>query len=91
MRQLPVDGEPSDVAAIVSSYADWPSEGRVPKLFISGEPEAVLTESRRAFCRTWPNQIEMTVPGLYFPQEDSPDAIGRVIVDWLKSLAWRLD
>ena len=37
VRQLPVDGEPADVTAIVSGYADWLSS-RVPKLFINGEP-----------------------------------------------------
>ena len=34
-RQIPLDGEPSDVAAIVADYAGWLSEDTaVPKLFI---------------------------------------------------------
>jgi len=85
-RQLPIDGEPSDVTAIVSSYADWLSRSRVPKLFINGEPGAILTESRRDFCRTWPNQTEVTVRGLHFLQEDSPDEIGRAIANWLPAI-----
>jgi haloalkane dehalogenase len=86
VRQLPVAGEPDDVTAIVSSYADWLSHSRVPKLFINGEPGAILTESRRDFCRTWPNQTELPVPGLHFLQEDAPDAIGRAIADWLPAI-----
>jgi haloalkane dehalogenase len=86
VRQLPVDGEPADVTEIVSGYADWLSRSRVPKLFINGEPGAILTESRRDFCRTWPNQTEVTVPGLHFLQEDSPDEIGRAIADWLPAI-----
>jgi len=85
-RQLPVDGEPSDVTEIVSSYAEWLSHSRIPKLFINGEPGAILTESRRDFCRTWPNQTEVTVRGLHFLQEDSPDEIGRAIANWLPAI-----
>jgi haloalkane dehalogenase len=89
VRQLPVDGEPADVTEVVSSYADWLSHSHIPKLFINGEPGAILTESRRDFCRTWPNQTEVTVRGLHFLQEDSPNEIGRAIADWL--LAMRED
>jgi len=78
-RQLPVDGEPADVAAIVSNYADWLRWSSVPKLFLNGEPGAILTETRRDFCRTWPAQREVTVRGLHFLQEDSPDEIGRAM------------
>jgi haloalkane dehalogenase len=85
-RQLPVDGEPADVSGIVNSYADWLSQSRVPKLFLNGEPGLILTESRRDFCRTWPNQTEVTVPGLHFLQEDAPDAIGQAIADWLPAI-----
>jgi haloalkane dehalogenase len=88
-RELPVDGEPVDVSEIVSSYAAWLSRSPVPKLFINGQPGAILTESRRDFCRTWPNQTEVTVPGLHFLQEDSPDAIGRAIADWLPAIRER--
>jgi haloalkane dehalogenase len=86
VRQLPVEGEPADVTKIVSGYADWLSRSLVPKLFINGEPGAILTESRRDFCRTWPSQTEVTVPGLHFLQEDSPDEIGRAITDWLPAI-----
>ncbi|MGH2618775.1 MAG: haloalkane dehalogenase, partial [Thermomicrobiales bacterium] len=85
-RQLPIDGDPADVTEIVGNYADWLSHSRVPKLFINGEPGAILTESRRDFCRTWPHQTEVTVPGLHFLQEDSPDEIGRAVTNWLKTL-----
>jgi haloalkane dehalogenase len=86
VRQLPVDGEPDDVTAIVSNYADWLRQSPVPKLFINGDPGAILVGSRRDFCRTWPNQTEVTVPGLHFLQEDAPDAIGQAITDWLPAI-----
>src|SRR5262249_42516916 len=35
-RQIPIEGEPADVVAIVTSYADWLVTSSVPKLFVKG-------------------------------------------------------
>jgi haloalkane dehalogenase len=85
-RQIPVEGEPADVTEIVSSYANWLASSTVPKLFVNGEPGAALTGALREFCRSWPAQTEVTVRGLHFLQEDSPDEIGQAIITWLKAL-----
>jgi haloalkane dehalogenase len=82
-RQLPIAGEPAEVVAIVEAYADWLKTSDIPKLFINAEPGAILTGPQREFCRSWPNQIEVTVNGVHFIQEDSADDIGRTIADWL--------
>jgi haloalkane dehalogenase len=82
-RQLPIAGEPAEVVAIVEAYANWLKTSDIPKLFINAEPGAILTGPRREFCRSWPNQIEVTVNGVHFIQEDSADDIGRSIADWL--------
>jgi haloalkane dehalogenase len=71
---------------LVSSYAGWLRQSPVPKLFINGEPGDMLTGSRRDFCRTWPAQREVTVRGRHLLQEDSPDEVGRAIVDWLTAV-----
>jgi hypothetical protein len=49
---------------------------KLPKLFVNAEPGSILVGAQREFCRTWPNQQEVTVPGLHFIQEDSGAAIG---------------
>ena len=85
-RQIPIDGEPADVVEIVQSYADWLSASPVPKLFVNAEPGAILVGAPREFCRSWPNQTEVTVPGIHFVQEDSPDEIGSAIAGWLAGL-----
>lgn len=85
-RQIPIEGEPADVVEIVQSYADWMNASDIPKLFINAEPGAILVGDQREFCRGWPNQTEVTVPGIHFIQEDAPDEIGIAIADWLKSL-----
>ena len=81
-RELPIDGEPADVVAVVQQYADWMSSNRIPKLFINAEPGAILTGAPREFCRSWPNQKEVTVPGIHFIQEDSPNEIGAALAAW---------
>ena len=85
-REIPVDGEPADVAEIVHSYADWLANSDVPKLFDNGDPGSLLVGATREFCRSWPNQTEVTVAGSHFLQEDSPHDIGRALRDWLTIL-----
>jgi haloalkane dehalogenase len=87
-RQVPLDGEPAEVVDIVERYGAWLSGSSVSKLFINAEPGAVLTGGARDFCRTWPNQTEVTVPGIHFIQEDSPDQIALAIAEWLSTITW---
>ncbi len=85
-RQIPLDGEPADVAAIAENYAAWLKDAQVPKLFINAEPGAILVGRQREFARSLPNQTEVTVRGSHFIQEDSPEAIAAAIADWLATL-----
>ncbi len=85
-RQIPLDGEPADVVEVVQRYAHWLSTSNLPKLFINAEPGIILTGAQREFCRTWPNQREVTVRGVHFIQEDSPDEVGHALADWYASL-----
>ncbi|MFP6757005.1 MAG: haloalkane dehalogenase [Alphaproteobacteria bacterium] len=78
-RQIPIDGEPADVTAIGQAYSEWLAASEIPKLFINAEPGAILIGAQREFCRSWPNQIEITVNGLHFVQEDAPDEIGTAV------------
>jgi haloalkane dehalogenase len=85
-RQIPIDGEPADVVELVRAYGGWLSSSPVPKLFINAAPGAIITGAQREFCRTWPNQTEVTVPGIHFVQEDSPDLIGEALTAWYRTL-----
>lgn len=86
-RQIPLAGEPADVHQIVTDYATWLSEdASLPKLFINADPGIILIGKQREFCRTWPNQTEVTVKGLHFIQEDSPDEIGQACAQFVQGL-----
>jgi haloalkane dehalogenase len=83
-REIPIEGEPAEIAKLVTDYGRWLSTAPFPKLFINGEPGAILTGAHRDFCRTWVNQTEVTVDGIHFLQEDSPDQIGEALADWYR-------
>jgi haloalkane dehalogenase len=88
LRQIPIGGEPAEVAEVAAAYAAWlAGTPGLPKLFVNAEPGAVLTGAQREFCRTWPDQTEVTVPGVHFIQEDSGKQIGQAIATWLGALA----
>ena len=86
-RQIPIDGEPPHMVDLVTSYGEWmASNQELPKLFINADPGSILTGKARKFCRTWPNQKEVTVAGTHFIQEDSPVEIGIAVAEWLKTI-----
>jgi haloalkane dehalogenase len=88
-RQIPIDGEPGDVAAIVEAYGKWLAESAIPKLFIAGDPGAIITNKRdgaKDFCRSFRNQREVTVKGIHFLQEDSPREIGGALKEFVQAV-----
>ena len=87
-RQIPIEGEPADMVALVESYGEWLAKNNtLPKLFINAEPGSILVGRQREYCRRWPNQAEITVKGNHFIQEDSPVEIGQAVANWLKTLS----
>ena len=85
-RQIPIDGEPANVVEIVEQYGEWLAGSDIPKLFVNADPGAILAGAQREYCRTWPNQKEITVKGSHFIQEDAPLEIGQAIASFLHSI-----
>ena len=85
-RQIPIEGEPAHMVALVEAYGAFMAASPIPKLFINADPGSILVGKQREFCRSWPNQTEVTVKGLHFVQEDSPKEIGRAVAAWYASL-----
>jgi haloalkane dehalogenase len=84
-RELPIDGEPPNVVEVFQKYGAWLAQSPIPKLYIRAEPG---TQSPKIIeqARTWPNQQEVVVPGVHYPQEDAPDAVGSAIAGWLQGV-----
>jgi haloalkane dehalogenase len=85
-RELPIDGEPADVVAIVEAYGKWLADSSLPKLFIRAEPGALITGRAVELCRRFSNQREVTVKGIHFIQEDSPAEIGVALREFVRDV-----
>ena len=87
VRQIPIEGEPADVNAIVTAYAEWLGKSAVPKLFLKAEPGLLVSGGANLdFARSLPAQTEATIAGVHYVQEDSPDQIGQAIASWIGKL-----
>jgi hypothetical protein len=51
----------------------------IPNRFLKADLGAILTGRQQEVCRSWPNQTEVTVPGIHYIREDSPGEIGAAI------------
>ncbi len=85
-RQVPIEGKPEDIFLAVESYSQWMCENQLPKLLIAAKPGMLIAGPMLEYARSWPNQKEVTVRGIHFIQEDSPDEIGQTLADWYQQL-----
>ncbi len=86
VRQIPIAGEPANVADLVAANSAWMAAQEIPKLFINVEPGQIIFDMDLELIRTWPNQTEAIVRGRHHPQEDSPDDMGRALREWYQGL-----
>jgi haloalkane dehalogenase len=90
-RQLPLRRDPAEVVhaaadevlQIVEVCGQWMAQSEIPKLFINVDPGANLAGPQREFCRSWPNQTEVSVSGIHYVQEDNPQLVGVALSRWL--------
>ncbi len=84
-RQIPLANQPADVCALVEAYGAYLKQATMPKLFISATPGMIMNGPSAEVARSFPNTTEVTVSGLHFIQEDSPDEIAAALRAWLKT------
>lgn len=92
-NQIPLDGEPADVAAVVGRYNAWLTATGLPKLHVYASPGIINPPDVVAvLARRLKNYESVYVgQGLHFIQEDHPEAVGRAIADWSRRLESRSD
>jgi haloalkane dehalogenase len=84
-RELPIDGEPADVVELVDSYDRWLASSQdVPKLLLTFDPGAIMSEPVVRWCRENMAALEVADAGqgIHFVQEDEPEAIARIVSEW---------
>jgi len=85
-RQIPIEGEPSEVVEEVSKNGKFHKDSDIPKLFINAEPGSILIGDQREYVRSWKNIKEVSVKGNHFIQEHSADEIGISIKEFISSI-----
>jgi haloalkane dehalogenase len=80
----PFDARPADISKVMVDYSNWFGSSDIPKLFINVEPGGILTGRIRDLVRTFPNQTEVTVKGIHFVPEDSPNEIGEAVARFVQ-------
>ncbi|MEZ2328323.1 haloalkane dehalogenase [Mesorhizobium sp. RCC_202] len=88
-RELPIEGQPADVAAISEHDHRALRLSIYPKLLFAGDPGALISaQAAKEFAAELKNCRFINLgPGAHYLQEDHPDAIGTAIADWLPEIA----
>ncbi len=87
-NQLPIAGEPADVAAILEQAHRALASSRYPKLLFAGNPGALVSP---AFAETFAAgltncRLVQLGAGAHYLQEDHPQAIGHGVADWIADI-----
>ncbi len=87
-RDVPLDGKPADVHAVVSNYSRWLQQTEIPKLFFYATPGGIIDAEDAAWVRkTFPNITSFDLgEGIHFVQEDNPHFIGEKLAEWYAQL-----
>ena len=87
-RELPVKSDgPQDVIDTATNYNKWLAQSTdLPKLYINADP-GVLSASISEVIKDWPHLRTVTVKGLHFIQEDSPDEIGQYVAEFVRGVS----
>ena len=85
-NEAPIEGQPSEVYAIVEKYHTWLLENDIPKLFFWANPGSIISEELAGFyLKALHNTKNVHVgPGKHFLQEDNPHLIGKELAKWME-------
>lgn len=84
-NEIPIEGEPADVAELVGSYNTWLQDTDLAKLLFYATPGALVQRPVLDWAGARLKNLE-TVDlgeGIHFLQEDHPHTIGRELANWL--------
>ena len=87
-NEIPIDGEPKDVAEAVTTYFEWLKRSDMPKLLFYAQPGALLPVGAVDWYRQNLENLKTIDigPGVHYPQEDNPHLIGEELVQWYGGL-----
>ncbi|GAM86973.1 hypothetical protein ANO11243_049940 [Dothideomycetidae sp. 11243] len=85
-NEVPIEGTPADVAAVVEKYHRWLLETEVPKLMFHATPGVIIGhELAQYYSKTLKNVVSIDLgPGRHWIKEDNPHLIGSALAEWLR-------
>jgi len=88
-QQLPVAGEPADVARATGEYARWLRQTDLPKLLIWAKPGLITQEKDVEWARQNLKQLQTAYvgEGLHFLQECHPVELGQAVARWHREIS----
>jgi len=88
-NEIPIGGEPPDVAEAVDNYSQKLQQSELPKLLFSATPGAILPPLVVEWCQQNLKNLKTVNigQGIHFLQEDNPHLIGSEIAKWYKTLS----
>ena len=86
--QIPINGKPSRMYDIISSYNSWLMESEIPKLCLYAHPGAIIAEKEVKYIKeNFPNTKMADIgEGIHYVQEDNPHRIGEEVAKWFQKL-----
>ncbi|GAB3940793.1 haloalkane dehalogenase [Kribbella albertanoniae] len=84
-QEIPIEGAPADVAAIVTANQAVLADPDLPKLLLHANPGAVIGPAEVAWCREHGQALTIVDlgPGTHFLPEDRPTEIATALNNWL--------
>lgn len=87
-NEIPIEGEPADVVALVAAYGEWLQRTELPKLLFHATPGAIIDAEQVAWCKANLKNLALVDlgKGIHFVQEDHPHLIGSTLAEWYQGL-----
>lgn len=84
-REIPVEGEPADVAELLTEALEHAAGTPIPKLLVHGEPGAVIDAENVEWCRSRLPGLEVAGVGTasHFLPEDRPAEVADALASWI--------
>ncbi len=88
-REIPIGGEPADVASLMTDNAERWARVDIPKLLLHGEPGVLVTDEVLGWARA--HVQHLTIRGVggpagHFLPEDRPAQVAEELMTWVGSL-----
>ena len=86
-QELPIEGSPAEVTALVEANFKWLNETTIPQLFFYTDPAAFFTkENVKSFAKQAVNiSLHYLGPGIYNHAEDYPNEIANTLRAWIQN------